>query len=131
MIPANRGWVVYFEEGHTKPVAAWGDNGTALILDEKRGGLRPARDFSNFVRVAEADTLPAVAAIPGGGWQFEYAEDDGSTSRSPVIGWAVDANGWATPIAADLEGGYGEPEDATNFVRLIPPRPDGSMDLDA
>ena len=67
MIPANRGWVAVFENddrpNHTKPVVAWDDNGAALILDEKLGALRPARDFTNFLH----GSAPAGRTIKPGG----------------------------------------------------------------
>lgn len=127
MIPANRGWVAVFENddrpNHTKPVVAWDDNGAALILDEKLGALRPARDFTNFLRVVEDDDTPTVAAVPGGGWMIEYTDDSepGGTFRAPVVAWAVDAKGWATPLGADQGGGYAEPVGGANFHRLIAP----------
>jgi hypothetical protein len=126
MIPANRDWVAVFNDdhgrhSHSKPVIAWDAEGAALVLDEKRGALRPARDMANFDRVTETDDLSTVAAIPGGGWQFEYTDDDGSTFRAPVVAWAIDTQGWAHPISADQQGGYGMPGQSSNFHRLMEP----------
>lgn len=126
MIPANPGHRARFNHddgthSHSKPVLAWDANGAALVLDEKHGGLRPARDFTNFNRVTEDNENVTVTAVPGGGWQFEYADDEGGTFRAPVVAWAIDSQGWAHPIGADQEGGYGMPEEASNFRRLVEP----------
>lgn len=126
MIAANPGHIALFNDNngsynHSKPVVAWDDNGAALILDEKLGALRPARDFTNFVRVTEDDTLPTVAAVPGSGWQFEYTDDEGDTFHAPVVAWAIDTKGYAQPIAADCQLGFGMPEAAGNLHRLVHP----------
>lgn len=131
MIAANPGHIALFNHSdgthsHSKPVA-WDANGTALVLDEKHGALRAARDYTNFVRVTEDDTPPTVAAVPGGDWQFEYTDGEGGTFRAPVVAWAIDAKGWAHPIGADQEGGYGMPEESSNFRRLVHPgEPEGT-----
>lgn len=126
MIAANPGHIALFKDdnghhSHSKPVLAWDTNGAALVLDEKHGTLRPARDFANFNRVTEDDTLPTVAAIPGGGWEFEYADDEGDTFRAPVVAWAIDIKGYAQPISADYQLAYGMPEAAQNLHRLVAP----------
>lgn len=125
MIAAAPGHIALFNQNghysHSKPVLAWDDQGTALILDEKRGMLRPARDYSNFDRVTEDDENTTVTAVPGDGWQFEYTDDNGETFRAPVVAWSIDATGWAIPLAADHDDGYGSPEAAGNFHRLVGP----------
>lgn len=130
MIRANPGWTAYFTQEHgqhsTKPVEAWDNSGAAMVVDSKRGGLRRAADYTNFREVARDDGVTAIAAVPGGGWEFEYTNDDGTTFRDPVVAWAIDSTGWGHPLAADHTG-FAYPEEGDN-AHLIPPGDQGNAE---
>lgn len=67
------GWTAIFngtdtEVGRMVRVEGWDQtSGTALVVDPKRGALRPVADYEDFSHLERADQ--AEAAVPGGGWQ--------------------------------------------------------------
>lgn len=64
---------------------------------------------------------PVVAAIPGGGWRIEYKDDDGTPLISPVLAWAIHADGTCKPIDVDPSGWCDDPLTAANFIRVYHP----------
>lgn len=95
------------KSGHyyiSEPVVAWDDDGYALIArDDKSGRLHRAANFSNFAGVAEAGGY-YVGAIPGGGWQVAWPEDDGSEYIEPVVAWVLKSDGTMEAVSVDSEG---------------------------
>lgn len=102
MIPATAPYVATVD-GFQIPVVAWSDEGEALVVDSRRGTLRPARTLTGFTAVTEDDES-IVTAVPGGGWMMRYIAEDGSTWVEPVVAWAVDRRGYADALATDSTG---------------------------
>jgi hypothetical protein len=129
MIPTNGSYEAHFRyTGHggvsyvrKVPVEAWDDDGAALVLHEDTGGLLQARGRPGFEGVSRADRARTVAVLPGGGWRLAWKQDDGSDDViSPVLGWVVGDDGWATPLDVDEDGLFATPQDHGD-VRLIRP----------
>lgn len=107
---ATQPYVANFEEkcrdGRTywtsKPVIAWDDEGRALISNG-RGQLVPAIGYDSF-RHVEEDASGYVAAIPGGGWQLAWKQDDGTEFLDPVVAWVINRDGWARAVSVDSNG---------------------------
>ncbi|WP_455359991.1 hypothetical protein [Streptomyces sp. SYSU K21746] len=130
MIPASHPYEArYRHDGHvrpyvtTKPVIAWGDDGVALVADEKTGRLREASSYSNFSGVAPADA-EVVGAVPGGTWRAEFSTDEEGTVSWPVLAWLVRSDGECSPVYADRDGLTDSPLAVGNFVRLYQPEED-------
>jgi hypothetical protein len=45
-----------------------------------------------------------VGLIPAGGWRVEYTEQGGAVFSEPLVGWAVKANGFVSPMVTSSEG---------------------------
>ena len=115
MIPADHNLMAVFEGPNGKPsasraVVAWADDGHPMVLGE-RGLLRAEalsvnEDVGTFRRVTDRSEgfPPYIAAIPGGGWMVDTLWDDGECTTSPVLLWAILADGTATPIDTDHAG---------------------------
>lgn len=103
----------------TKPVIAWSDDGRALVVNDD-GRLVPADTWRNFHDVAPADPR-VVAAVPGGGWIAEYANDDGSTHSSPIVAWNVYEDGTCIPVDTDGTGACDEITSLGNLHRIYHP----------
>ncbi|MFG1839109.1 hypothetical protein ACGFH8_11820 [Micromonospora sp. NPDC049175] len=107
-----------------RKVEAWDDSGMALVVNEKQGRLARADEWTNFAGVT-VDDDSVVAAVPGGGWLVEWTADDGTTHTEPLLAWAVNSSGWATPIDGSTDGLAMPLEDDTRGWRLIPPTAPG------
>jgi len=104
----------------TKPVVGWGDDGCALVADEKTGYLRDADTYSNFAGLVPLDPTP-LNAIPGQGWLVEYETTAGDTETVPVLAWAFDTAGTCTPLVADSDGYTEDATVRTGFSRVYHP----------
>lgn len=100
-----------------KPVIAWDDDGNALVVDEKAGKLRAANSYANFDSVTPV-AAPVIAAIPAHGWIAEFKDDSGGTFKSPLVAWAVRADGTLEPVHVDSDGLSDDPTAVGNFIRL-------------
>lgn len=132
MIPDNGRHAASFRYGSkdsggyswmSKPIVAWDDEGYALIAGEessKAGRLVRACTFSNFHGITDADPV-YVAAVPGGGWQVAWPQDDGTEYVEPVVAWALKDDGSMQACTVDVDG-YVDTV-PTGKVKLI--RPDG------
>jgi hypothetical protein len=124
MIPATGRYTAYYGEKLRiqKPVEAWDDDGEALVANDK-GRLVRASSYSNFDGVEQASDDRIVSVLPGGGWQFKF-QGEAETWIAPVLGWAVDEQGYATALQVEPdENGYGPmatPCKSTT-VELLPP----------
>lgn len=107
----------------TKPVVAWTQDGVAQVADEKTGRLRDADSWSNFAGLVSAKA-PVVAAIPGGTWWAEYADDEGDAISWPVLAWLVHSDGECVPVHSDRDGVVDDVTSPGNFVRLYQPEED-------
>ncbi|GGV86832.1 hypothetical protein GCM10010294_67970 [Streptomyces griseoloalbus] len=140
MIPANRPAYVARYRHHnkatdtthhsTKPVIAWDDDKTALVVDEKTGHLVDADSYSNFAGLHEVD-LPVVASLPGGGWLAECRDSDGTVWTRTVVAWNAKSDGELVPVCVDADGLTGDPCNDSGFLRLYhpseePPAPEQS-----
>ncbi|MEV6204553.1 hypothetical protein AB0M64_31930, partial [Streptomyces sp. NPDC051771] len=73
------GWTAIFngtdtEIGRMVRVEGWDQaTGTALVVDPKRGALRPVTDYEDFSHLERADQV--VAAVPGGGWRVHWKDE--------------------------------------------------------
>ncbi|MFD5542730.1 hypothetical protein ACFWIJ_34160 [Streptomyces sp. NPDC127079] len=82
------GWTAIFsgtetEIGRMVRVEAWDPaTGTALVVDPKRGAMRPVTDYEDFSHLEKADQV--VAAVPGGGWRAHW-KDEGP-GKTPLTG---------------------------------------------
>lgn len=118
------GWLAFFHGTETEicrqvNVEGWDkETGTALVVDAKRGALRPVTDYEDFSHLESADQV--VGAIPGGGWRAHWhTEGPGGTPLTEqVLAWLITSNGRATPITMDA---YGHVEDANSADAFIPP----------
>ncbi|MGW9211790.1 hypothetical protein ACWGR4_33065 [Embleya sp. NPDC055664] len=118
------GWLAFFtgietEIGRQRNVEGWDPNsGTALVVDTKRGALRPVTDYEDFSHLEPANRV--VAAVPGGGWRAHW--NDEGPGKTPlteqVLAWLVTSNGRATPITMDA---HGHVDDAYGADAFIPP----------
>lgn len=127
MIPARHPYEAHYKHEHegrtvfsSKPVIAWGDDGHALVVDERTGRLVPADNGRTFTGVGEG-RFPVVAAIPGGGWRTAYREDDGTLSIDPLVAWIVRSDGTMTAIDTDSHGDCDEAPSISNFAHLLAP----------
>ncbi|MFF6859915.1 hypothetical protein ACFY9H_31610 [Streptomyces bacillaris] len=116
----------------SKPVIAWGDEGQALVVDERSGRLVPANDRRTFIGLSEGGQ-PVVAAIPGGGWSARYKNEDGTFTVDPLVAWTVRSDGTFAPIDTDTTGLCDDPTASSSFDGLVAPgaetrtaQPDGS-----
>ncbi|MEU3292993.1 hypothetical protein ABZ722_11595 [Streptomyces longwoodensis] len=105
----------------TKPVVAWDDDRTALVVDEKTGRLVDADSYSNFAGLMEDQSPRVVATLPGGGWIAEYRDDDGTTFTFTVVAWSVKDDGALEPAVVDRDGFTSNPTEDDGFVRLYHP----------
>jgi hypothetical protein len=118
MIPAQPGRYFFRYEG-TKPdgktyyfeseeVVAWNEDGEPLVLDERidhRRQLRTGSRAPNYVGVVHAaEGGRTVQLIPGNGWMVEHKEEDGTRRGEPILAWALDVNGWVSPLTTDSDG---------------------------
>lgn len=126
MIPAS-GWDACFSAaekdtgsiGNVLPVVAWDDDGFAMVVEPKRGGLVRARTFGNFDGIREG--LEPHQILPGGGWLAEWRDSgDGSTWTEPVVAWRVFAGGWGGPLFTDSTGDVA-PDESDQVVRIWHP----------
>lgn len=118
------GWIAIFngtetEIGRMVRVEGWEPTtGTALVVDRKRGALRPVTDYEDFSHLEPADQV--VAAVPGGGWRAHWTDQGpgGTPLTEQVLAWLITSNGRATAITVDA---YGHVEDADSADTFIPP----------
>lgn len=59
-----------------------------------------------------------VQIIPGTGWWAHYSHDDGDSSSSPIVAWALLANGDVRALDTDRNGDVDFATDITNFERI-------------
>ncbi|MFE8962133.1 hypothetical protein [Streptomyces iakyrus] len=138
MIPANRtAYVARYRHRNeatdttyhsTRPVVAWDDDKTALVVDEKTGRLVDADSYSNFAGLMQEQSPQVVAVLPGAGWIAEYRNDDGTVFTFTVVAWSVKDDGDLEPIVVDRDGFASNPTEDDGFVRLYhsdeePPEP--------
>lgn len=98
------------------PVVAWTDTTyRAMVVDYRSGDLVPADGCSGFVGLEPAER-GYIAVLPGGGWRVRW--NDGSDE--PVLGWAINREGYGSALAADKHGTV-EPIDSNHGATLIPP----------
>ncbi|MER7368597.1 hypothetical protein [Nonomuraea wenchangensis] len=116
------GWVAIFsgtdsETGRTRPVEGWDlVDGTGLVVDPQRGGLRRVTEWPDFSHLEQAEKV--VSALPGGGWHARWNEEGKAPTVEPVIAWLIHADGKATPITAAADGEINTAEFADS---LLPP----------
>lgn len=73
------GWTAIFngtetDIGRMVRVEAWDPaTGTALVVDPKRGAMRPVTDYEDFSHLEKADQV--VAAVSGGGWRAHWKDE--------------------------------------------------------
>lgn len=104
------GWTAIFngtetEIGRMVRVEAWDlATGTALVVDPKRGAMRPVTDYEDFSHLEKADQV--VAAVPGGGWRAHWKDEGpGDTPLTEhVLAWLITSQGRATAITMTLTG---------------------------
>lgn len=111
MIPAH-GYKAYFQTasgapdlGH--PVAAFDDQGYALVLDHKHGQLVRADRLGDLHSVGYE---PAPTIVPGGGWMASFVDEVSRELYSvPIVGWVMDGGPRSDPMGDPLfvtpEGG--------------------------
>jgi hypothetical protein len=103
------------------PVIAWDDNGTAMVISRKSGGLVRVTDYPNFVCIREGEGR-AVAVIPGCGYVVEYDNGDGTTFTSPVLAWVINDLGYARAISVDSSLASADTvNDSSNFKGVYLP----------
>lgn len=129
MIPATRPYDARFKKHlnandgttttyyDTKPVIAWDEDGHPLVVGERQ--LVRASNLPGFMDIDEYESV-FMSAIPGGGWQIAWKQDDGTEFIDPVLAWVVDHHGQAKAMSADSTGCVDFFEDGPN-ARLIPP----------
>ncbi|MER7195912.1 hypothetical protein [Streptomyces flaveolus] len=118
------GWTAIFngtdtEIGRMVRVESWDQaTGTALVVDPKRGALRPVTAYPDFSHLERADQV--VAAIPGGGWRVYWKDEgpEGTPLTEQVLAWLITAQGRATALTVDAQGLV---EDADGADAFIPP----------
>jgi hypothetical protein len=92
-----------------KPVMAWDSFGNPLVVD--LGRLSNAHDVPYFHVLLEGHG-PVVGIAPGGGWHIKWRDpEDGEISSSPVVGWAIHADGTCLPLDTDALGCAAMPGD--------------------
>ncbi|MFF3354463.1 hypothetical protein ACFYWN_17785 [Streptomyces sp. NPDC002917] len=103
--------------GRTVAVETWDETiGTALVVDPRRGALRPVTDCPDFSHPERADQV--VAAVSGGGWRA-HREDEGPNGTpltEQVLAWLITATGRATPITVDATGHVDDVEVADHLI---------------
>lgn len=92
------GWVAYYDPSVTpsvrRAVESWDAEGVALVVDDRRGQLVPAREQPGFRELIEVSRV--VAAVPAApGWSVQA--DDGSWD-APIALWIVDQRGMVAPV---------------------------------
>lgn len=130
MIPTSRRYRAIFVRTDSmgmkyedfRSVEAWSDTGEALIAS-RSGVLVPAREEPGFALVELDPDDRALAAVPGGGWHFAWAQKDGAEFLDPVIAWVIDANGAARPLCVDVDDLTAEPvvREESPTAQLRPP----------
>lgn len=121
------GWIAYFagtdtEDARIVQVEGWEHStGTALVVDPKRGALRPVTEFEDFKRLEKADQV--IAALPGGGWRAHWKKEGAQETplTKQVLAWLITSQGKATAITVDASGYV---SDADGADTLIPPGED-------
>jgi len=117
--PTEKYIALYSQEDHSAQmvVRAFNQDGYAMVLDSDQGRLIRARDITGFNRVVQDDKSDIIAVLPGQDWRVLYGDADDPV-RVPVVGWAVDRQGWAQPMLPDIESGTLNVHQADNFLRL-------------
>ncbi|WP_416975873.1 hypothetical protein [Streptomyces sp. 4F14] len=116
------GWMAFFsgtetEMARQRDVEAWHPTtGTALIVDPRRGALRPVTDFEDFSHLERAHQI--VGVVPGGGWQARWEEEEDTPLTQPVLAWIITSRGDATPVTVEPDGGI---DSYGNADRLFAP----------
>ncbi|QBS45877.1 hypothetical protein DMB37_15400 [Nocardia sp. CS682] len=116
------GWIAYFagtdtEDARIMRVEGWQHStGTALVVDPKRGALRPVTEFEDFTRLEKADQV--VAALPGGGWRVHPKMEgaQGTSHTEQVLAWLITSQGKATAITIDSSGYVSDADSADTFI---------------
>lgn len=74
--------------------------GEAMVVDEKAGGICPARSMPGFRKLYKqtAEGSRCIGVIPGQGWSLILSDGE-HAYEEPVIGWAVTEGHRAWPIA--------------------------------
>ncbi|MEV0267077.1 hypothetical protein AB0I49_37845 [Streptomyces sp. NPDC050617] len=116
------GWTAIFngtetEIGRMVRVEAWDPaTGTALVVDPKRGAMRPVTDYEDFSHLEKADQV--VAAVPGGGWRAHWKDEGpGNTPLTEqVLAWLITSQGRATAITMDAHGYVDNADSADAFI---------------
>lgn len=113
------GWVAYYDPSVAPPtqrvVEAWNADGVALVVDDRRGQLVPARDQPGFRELLPASRI--IAAVPAApGWSVQA---DDSSWDAPVALWIVDQNGMVLPVPGLTEP-YLEADDGGS-TKVRPP----------
>lgn len=123
MIPAGGDhFASYTENGkhRSRKVIAWNDDGHAMVAG--RAGLVPAHTLPGFETLYEKGDERVLTALPGGGWMVDWKNDgDDEWTTTPVLLWAVHADGTASPMDADH---YGETGNAMSADRCYLYHPD-------
>jgi hypothetical protein len=116
------GWTAIFngtdtEIGRMVRVEGWDQaTGTALVVDPKRGALRPVTDYEDFSHLERADQV--VAAAPGGGWRVHWKDEGpgGTPLTEQVLAWLITSRGRATTITVDAQGHVEDADSADAFI---------------
>src|SRR5919109_1055159 len=109
------------KDTHRHPIVAWDDDGCGLVLHPPSSRLTRAEDMAGFLEIVE-DVAPVVAVIPGGGWLVEYGDPDGQgLHTSPVVGWAIRANGDAFAFESDEDGTFEVAAEPSGYRRVYHP----------
>lgn len=121
------GWVAIYKETrtdaagkvhasfYTRKVEAWDpQTGDALVVSGAAGRLVPARSgFTGFHRLDEA--IAIVGVLPGAGWRLAHRDKTtGDAWSNPVVGFAVDSEGWAHTLVVEHPTGVQVAEDWDN-----------------
>jgi hypothetical protein len=87
------------------PVKAWADDGHPMVIGKQ--GLVRADSLGKVLEVDDGGDgyCHIVGAVPGGGWAVRDCTAAGPMPSVPVIAWTVRADGTATAVAPDGEGG--------------------------
>ncbi|MGW5121635.1 hypothetical protein ACWEQ8_40330 [Streptomyces noursei] len=88
------------------PVVGWDEEGYPLVLDERAGRLKRAKDVERYLTVyhtgPEATVIGLMPAAPG--WRVVRRLSDGTIHAEHIAGWLVHSSGYAQPMVGELGG---------------------------
>jgi hypothetical protein len=104
--------------GVSKPVVAWGTDGTPLVAGKK--GLVAASEYGRVERVFQ-DDAGVVGAVPGGGWMIHCKDDEGTAWTVPILAWTIHTDGSATALTCDADGVTSDATEGLSSYRIYHP----------